>query len=256
MQLIRSPRLISIWKRCWNIRMLRLEVPPNCSFLRYLEFYVRTESGEIIKNVDAILFLYKHVDPKVYWLLRPFYIPLDLIFRHVWLPNRFQLYGRCDVRMELEEDERQVCTRDKSSIKIYADTGCRFSYPEVQTIADRAKQMGKHPIEIVDVLTRSYNSELHGGLTRKDAMLEFHVRTESGDIIKNFDAILFLYKHVDPKVYWLLRPFYIPLDLIFRHVWLPNRFQLYGRCDVRMELEEDERYLKWKENLGQKRLGK
>ena len=40
---------------------------------------------------------------------------------------------------------RQICTRDKSSIKVYADTGCRISYPEVQTIADRAaKQPGKH----------------------------------------------------------------------------------------------------------------
>ena len=43
---------------------------------------------------------------------------------------------------------RQVCTRDKSSIKIYADTGCRFSYPEVQTIADRAKQIGEHLMSV------------------------------------------------------------------------------------------------------------
>ena len=47
----------------------------------------------------------------------------------------------CAVRLA-----RQVCSRDKSSIKVYADTGCRISYPEVQYIADRANKMGKHLI--------------------------------------------------------------------------------------------------------------
>ena len=51
-------------------------------------------------------------------------------------------------------------------------------------------------IEQIDVYSKCYDASTCHNISRKAAMLEFHIITQRNAIVKNFDAVLYLYRHV------------------------------------------------------------